>query len=56
LGGPPLDYEARAPGAAPRCEEADKLKLIKEMIPVAQRVVATADKPLDCSRVSHAER
>jgi hypothetical protein len=51
-----LDYEARAPGAAPRCEEADKLKLIKEMIPVAQRVVATADKPLDCSRVSHAER
>jgi hypothetical protein len=51
-----LDEEARAPGATPRCEEADKLKLIKEMIPVAQRVVATADKPLDCSRVSHAER
>ncbi|HKW53819.1 MAG TPA: hypothetical protein VJO12_09015, partial [Stellaceae bacterium] len=50
-----LDDEARAQGAAPRCEEADKLKLIKEMIPVAQRVVAAADKPLDCSRITHAE-
>lgn len=47
-----LDEEARAQGAAPRCEQADKLKLIKEMIPVAQRVVAAADKPLDCSRIS----
>ena len=50
-----LDEQARAQGAAPRCEEADKLKLIKEMIPVAQRYVAAADKPLDCSRVSRSE-
>jgi len=49
------DEQARAQGAAPRCEEADKLKLIKEVIPVAQRYVAAADKPLDCSRVSRAE-
>jgi hypothetical protein len=46
---------AGAQGRLPHCEEADKLKLIKEMIPVAQRVVAAADKPLDCSRISHAE-
>ena len=50
-----LDEQARTQGAAPRCEEADRLKLIKEMIPVAQRVAAAADKPLDCSRISHAE-
>jgi len=50
-----LAEQARAQGTAPRCEEADKLKLIKEMIPVAQRVVAASDKPLDCSRISHAE-
>ena len=50
-----LDEQARAQGAPPRCQEADKLKLIKEMIPVAQRVVAASDKPLDCSRISHAE-
>lgn len=50
-----LDAEARAQGAAPRCEQADKLKLIKEMIPVAQRVVAAADRPLDCSRISRSE-
>jgi hypothetical protein len=49
-----LDDETHAQGAAPRCAEADKLKLIKEMIPVAQRVVAAADKPLDCSRITHA--
>ena len=47
-----LDEQA---GAAPRCQESDKLRLIKEMLPVAQRVVAAADKPLDCSRISHAE-
>jgi len=50
-----LDEQARAQGAAPRCEEGDKLKLIKEMIPVAQRYVAAADRPLDCSRVTRAE-
>lgn len=50
-----LADQARAQGDAPRCQETDKLTLIKEMIPVAQRVVATADKPLDCSRISRAE-
>jgi hypothetical protein len=47
-----LAEQAGAQGRLPRCEEADKLKLIKEMIPVAQRVAAAADKPLDCSRIS----
>jgi hypothetical protein len=42
-------------GGAPRCEESDKLRLIKEMIPIAQRVVAAADKPLDCSRITRAD-
>ena len=50
-----LAEQAGAQGRLPHCEEADKLKLIKEMIPVAQRVVATADKPLDCSRISRPE-
>jgi hypothetical protein len=50
-----LDQQARAQGGAPPCQEADKLKLIKEMIPVAQRVVAAADRPLDCSRITRAE-
>jgi hypothetical protein len=38
-----LAEQAGAQGRLPRCEEADRLKLIKEMIPVAQRVVAAAD-------------
>jgi len=50
-----LAEQAGAQGRLPRCEEADKLKLIKEMIPVAQRVAAAADKPLDCSRISRGE-
>jgi hypothetical protein len=50
-----LDAEARGRGDAPHCEEADRLRQIKEMIPVAQRYVAAADRPLDCSRVSRAE-
>jgi hypothetical protein len=50
-----LDDEARGKGVTPHCEEADRLRQIKEMIPVAQRYVAAADKPLDCSRVSRAE-
>jgi hypothetical protein len=50
-----LDEQARAQGAAPHCEEGDKLKLVKEMIPVAQRYVAAAERPLDCSRLTRAE-
>jgi hypothetical protein len=50
-----LDEQARAQGTAPRCEEGDKLKLVKEMIQVAQRYVAAAERPLDCSRLSRAE-
>jgi hypothetical protein len=50
-----LDDEARAQGHTPLCQESDKLKLIKEMIPVAQRVAAAADRPLDCRRITRAE-
>jgi hypothetical protein len=50
-----LDEQTGAPGSAPHCEQSDKLRLIKEMIPIAQHVVAAADKPLDCSRISRAE-
>jgi hypothetical protein len=50
-----LDEQTGVPGSAPHCEQSDKLRLIKEMIPIAQHVVAAADKPLDCSRISRAE-
>jgi hypothetical protein len=44
--------EARADG----CYAGDKLVAIKEMIPIAQRLVARAEKPMDCGDISSAER
>jgi hypothetical protein len=38
------------------CYAGDKLVAIKEMIPIAQRLVARAEKPMDCGDISSAER
>jgi hypothetical protein len=51
-----LAEEARAHGEALQCYASDKLVVIKEMIPVAQRIVARAERPLDCGDISSAER
>jgi hypothetical protein len=48
--------EARANGETLQCYASDKLVVIKEMIPVAQRIVARAERPLDCGDISSAER
>jgi hypothetical protein len=48
--------EARAQDADLTCAEPDGLKLIKETIPVAQRVVAAAEQPLACDGISEARR
>ncbi len=49
------DEEARAQGVLERCQQPDTLQAIKEMIPTAQRLVAMADHPIECS-ISRAER
>jgi len=51
-----LADEARANGETLRCYASDKLKVIKEMIPIAQTVVARAEKPLECGDISSAQR
>jgi hypothetical protein len=48
--------EARANGETLQCYASDKLVVIKEMIPIAQRIVARAEKPMDCGDISSAER
>ena len=48
--------EARTNGDTPRCYADDKLVAIKEMIPIAQRLVARAEKPMDCGDISSAQR
>ena len=48
--------EARADGDPLRCYAGDKLVAIKEMIPIAQRLVARAEKPMACGDISSAER
>ncbi|HEX7968534.1 MAG TPA: hypothetical protein VF502_09960 [Stellaceae bacterium] len=51
-----LDDEARAQGTLPRCYQPDRLQAIKEMVPMAQRLVAIADRPIECASISRAER
>jgi hypothetical protein len=51
-----LDDEARARGETPRCYASDKLAAIKETIPIAERLVARAERPLDCGDISSAAR
>ena len=51
-----FDDEARAQGTLPRCYQPDKVQAIKEMIPMAQRLVAIADRPIECASISRAER
>ncbi len=51
-----LDDEARAQGVLERCQQPDRLQAIKEMIPTAQRLVVTAERPIECASVPRAER
>jgi hypothetical protein len=51
-----LAADPRARGEAPQCYASDKLTVIKEMIPVAQRVVARAQQAMDCTEIGTAER
>jgi hypothetical protein len=48
--------EARANGDPLQCYASDKLVVIKEMIPIAQRAVTRAEKPMDCGDISSAQR
>jgi hypothetical protein len=48
--------ETRASGDTVLCYASDRLAAIKEMIPIAQRLVARAEKPLDCGDISSAQQ